>query len=140
MNNLSKNYRLFLAGIDYFTLKSKIIKRNNLNENLLYLTDISKMNLKERLDYKKEQEEINSNNTLYEDIYEFLKSIEIKKDDNKKLEKSIDKLYNEIVINDINDIIINNILNNKDIYSALIIVKKDRFHNLYEKLVEQIKF
>lgn len=141
MKMMSKNCRLIAFGTDYISLKSKIIKKIGLDEKdtFLQLDQVSKMNLKERMEYKKEMDVINSNNNIYEDIFNFLKNTK-SENSMKKLENNIDKIYNNFVINDVNETLINNILNNKEIYAALVIVRKDRLNSLHEKLLEQIKF
>jgi hypothetical protein len=141
MNSMSRNCRIISAGTDFISLKSKIIKKFGLDEkdSFVNLDQISKMNLKERMDNKKEIDQFNSKYNIYEDIYDFLKNSKTE-NSSKKIEKNIQKIYNDFVINDVNETIINNILNNKEIYSALIIVRKDRLNALHEKLIEQIKF
>jgi hypothetical protein len=141
MNSMSRNCRLVAFGTDYIPLKSKIIKKLGLDEkdSFIQLDQISKMSLKERMDHKQESDDINSNHNIYEDIYYFLKNIKSEKT-SKKIESNIDKIYNDFVINDVNDTLINNMLNNKEIYSALVIVRKDRLNTLHDKLLEQIKF
>ena len=141
MNNKSRNCRIISVGTDYVSLKSKIIKKLGLEEkdDFVNLDQISKMSLKERMDHKNEIDQLNSKYNIYEDMMTFLKNT---KSDTayKKIEKNAEKIYNDFVINDVNETIINNILNNKEIYSALVIVRKDRLNTLHDKIIEQIKF
>jgi hypothetical protein len=141
MSYKTKNCRIIAVGTEYVSLKSKMIKKLGLNEKdeFVNLNQISKMSLKERMDHKAEVDKLNSNYNIYEDILNFLKN---SKSDSgsKKIEQNAEKIYNNYVINDVNETIINNILNNREIYSAFIIVRKDRLNNLHDKIIDQIKF
>jgi chaperonin cofactor prefoldin len=141
MSSKSKNCRLIAAGMDYVSLKSKLINKYSLDENDIYvsLKQISKMTLNERLDKKTEIDRLNTQNNIYEDIGNFLMNTK-SKSSNKNIQNNIEKIYNDYVINDVNESIINNIMNNKEIYSALVIVSKDRLNNLHDKLIDQLKF
>ena len=133
-NKLSKKTKTTYIGVDFITTKSLIRKKfnlDNINDDIsqnkfdssISLNDISKMSLKERLGYKKYQTEINSKSSIYEDSKSYIQSllqerselIALKNKDHSNntiyttdIEK--DKLFNKIVIEDINDIMINNIL------------------------------
>lgn len=134
-----KNCKEFNAGADYVVLKSMINKKLNIvndNKELVSLDDISKMSLKERMNYKDEQFEINSKHNIYDDIKFYLENEAKPK---LKNETNIEKVYNEVVIQETNDLILSNILNNKKIYIGLVIVRKERLQNLYEKLAEMNK-
>jgi hypothetical protein len=121
------------------------------------LKDISKMSIKERVSYKQNQLELNSKYDLYEDLKSYIDN-ELKKEDEIKNIKNqsnphnervvptkldfhnqIQKYYNEVVLNDMNEIIMNNILDNKKIYMGLVIVRKERLENLYDKFIDYYK-
>ena len=188
------------AGIDYLRLKSMIRKklnlmqitnlvdknnqkreddRNNIKEkDYSSLKDVSKMSIKERVQYKEHQLDMNSKFNIYEDIKEYINSeikneleiLNLKNKDRKgvgmdmdgvmslehkenreelssissnfnlsKIEADIDNIFNSVVIEEMNDIIINNILDNKKLYVGLVIIRKERLNNLYEKLQEYNK-
>ena len=145
-NNLcrknSKKCDSYFAGVDYGIIKSYIKKKIIIDENfsgedLVSLSDLSKMTLKQRLSIKKEQNLKNLNNNIYEDVksyinYEVFEHIQ----NSKKLEFNQNSLYEQVVIKDVNNILINNIMSNKSFYVGLVVVKNERFDNLYESLRE----
>lgn len=144
-------------------LRKRLLNKNNnkeydKNDKYISLDDISKLSLKDRVAYKNYQKEMNSKHNIYEDIKEYikselnsqndldkLKSLSIKNDNNKenvllmdekKIETKVEEMYEKVVIQDLNEIMINNILDNKKIYMALVIVRSERLNNLYDKLIE----
>jgi hypothetical protein len=134
MNGISKQTRPAYIGIDYLQLKSNLIKKLNLNEKDEFITleQLSKMNLKERMDYKNSQLELNSLNNIYESVEKFLTNKGINKDKTKQI-------VSEVVIEGVNETISNNILNSKELYTGLVLIRADRLDNLFNKLTEDIK-
>jgi hypothetical protein len=126
------------------------------SDKFVGLKDISKMSMKERVSYKQNQLELNSKYDLYEDLKNYIEN-ELKKEQEIKnikihskdqVEKApsiidfnnqIQKYYNDVVINDTNEIIMNNILDNKKIYLGLVVVRKERLNNLYDKFIDFYK-
>lgn len=134
-----------IVGIDYTMMKNLIRKKLNSEEKdneLISLKDISKLSIKERNSYKNRQNELNYKNNIYEDIKEYIsQQIEIYNKsasiiNEKSLSIDSDKLYEDIVINETNDVIINNLLDNKKLIVALVVIRKERLNNLYDKLNE----
>ena len=101
------------------------------------LDDLTKMTLKERLSIKNEQNKKNLNNNIYEDIKSYIRN-EVKESitSSYKYELNQNSLYEQVVIKDVNNILINNIMSNKSFYVGLVIVKNERFDQLYESLRE----
>lgn len=149
----------FYAGVDFARLKAMVRKNinmldntntntNNISDDKDYvgIEEIKKMSLKERFEYKEAQKEINTKFNLYEDIKEYIKEEINNRKATKKLlaktdlsnleNKNPDEIFNTIAIQEVNDILFNNILNNKNIYLALVIVRIERLENLYEKFAE----
>jgi hypothetical protein len=125
-----------------------------ISDKYIGLKDISKMSIKERVSYKQNQLELNSKYDLYEDLKNYIedelkKEAEIRNIKNQSTQQvvpakfdfqnQIQKYYNNVVINDMNEIIMNNILDNKKIYLGLVIVRKERLDNLYDKFIDYYK-
>ncbi len=158
-NTLSGNkiHPIVLGG-NYTMIKSMLRKRliilqndqNDKNESYISLGDISKLSLKDRLSYKNHQKETNSKYNIYEDIKEYIeKEINTQQELDKlktisennsiestKIQTQVDEIFDKVVIQDLNEMMVNNVLDNKKIYMALVIVRKERLLNLYEKLKE----
>jgi hypothetical protein len=135
LKTLSKHDKPISVGNEYIQVKSNINKHLGIEESEqdnISLDKLSKMSLKERMDYKSKTTEINSLHNIYEDIQVYLR-------EKSTSSKGVDKIYNEIVIDEVNETIANSILNNNDIYTGLIIVRRDRLDSLYDKLNEHIK-
>jgi hypothetical protein len=133
-----KHCYTFVIGTSYSILRSLINKKLNLQDQKSYLVkDVSKLSLKERLTYKKEQIDLNSKNNIYEDIKLYIE--ETVSENRKNIDTNINNLYQGVVIDEVNDIMINNILDNKKIYVGLLIVRKERLNNLCVKLEEMNK-
>jgi hypothetical protein len=133
-----KNCYTFVAGMNYTTLRSLINKKLNLQDQKGYLVkDVSKLSLKERLTHKKEQLELNSKNNIYEDIKLYIE--ETISENRKNTDTNINNLYQNVVIDEVNDIMINNILDNKKIYVGFLVVRKERLNNFCLKLEEMNK-
>jgi hypothetical protein len=131
------------SGLDYYTIKSIIRKRlKNLSsdetdsrfEKNLSMSDISKMSLKERINFKEWQQDINSKYSIYEDIKHLIDKEMIETGEGQILNSQ--QIFDDIVIAHGNEILINNFLDNKKLYLALVIVRKERLDNLYEKMTE----
>lgn len=110
----------YLLSLIHKTIKSKQI------DDSLTVKDITKMSLKERTAYKNQQFSINSQHNIYESIIDYMKENQVYNVD----------IYNEIVFNEANQIISNNILNDKKLYLGLVIVRRERLNSLIEKLKE----
>ena len=129
-------------GIDYLLIKSLIRKKINKEEDSEdMLSKFNKMSLAHREDYKERKLEINSKYNIYEDILEYIEIQLTEQNDSEtdnKFEFKIKakEIYDQIVLNEVSDLIINKILDNKSIYIGLVIVRDERLNNLYEKLKE----
>jgi len=158
-NTLSGNkiHPIVLGG-NYTMIKSMLRKRlitlqndqKDKSESYISLDDISKLSLKDRLSYKNNQKETNSKYNIYEDIKEYVKKeintqqeldnlktiSENNSIESSKIQIQVDEIFEKVVIQDLNEMMVNNILDNKKIYMALVIVRKERLLNLYEKLKE----
>lgn len=157
-NILGKKSSSLYAGVDFMRVKNMIRKKinstlHNDQENnsleFVSLSDISKMSLKERIIYKQTQLDLNTKFNIYEDIREYIqkeiseaKEIDnitnIKNYNHKSLldSNTIEDIFNQIVIKEVNDQIINNILNNSKLYIGLVLVRSERLENLFQKLNE----
>ena len=139
----SKNCASSFVGVDYGIIKSYIKKKIILDENFsgekfISLDEMRKMTLKERLSIKNEQLTKNLNNNIYEDIQSYIKN-EVKElvvTTKKNYEMNQNNIFDQVVIKDVNNIIINNMLDNNRFYIGLLIVKNERLDHLYETLKE----
>jgi hypothetical protein len=134
LKSISKHGQPLYAGLDFLQIKSGLIKKYQLKDkdDYISLDQLSRMNLKERLEYKNHQLEVNSLNNLYQSIDGYL------------VEKGVDRsdrmrVYNETILNEVNEAVVNHILNNKEIYTGLVIVRKERLDSIYDKINEYVK-
>ncbi len=135
----------FIIAPEYMRVKSLIRKRldSSCSDDIYgSLSDISKLSLKEREKYREHQMELNIKYDIYSDIVRYIDK-EIKNDlevqkirnslTNYKFETGVEKIYNTIS-NDINEIIMNNILENKKVYVGLAVVRQERINQLFDKM------
>jgi len=130
------------AGVDYGIIKSYIKKKIILDEHFsgqdsVSLEDLKKMTLKERLSLKKDQETKNMNNNIYSDIKRYI-TTEIKSviPSANNYEINHDNLYEQVVIKDVNNILINNIISDKKFYVGLVVISNERFDHFVETIKE----
>ncbi len=137
----------FIIGPEYMRVKSLVRKRldsSSTDDVYASVSDISKLSLKERDKYREHQMESNIKYDIYSDIVRYIDKeikteLEIQKIKNKdgvinyKFEAGVEKIYQK-VSNDINDIILNNILDTKQIYVGLAVIRQERLNELYQNM------
>jgi len=141
----------FVAGVEYLRLKAmlrkKIAQYESHGDKYVGPTDYSKLSIKDRASYKQKQLDANSSLDYIQDAKKYIEAelkdiVEIQnlnKNSQQKLKITsdlIDKIYNEVVISEVNDLILNNILDNKKIYLGVVVVRQERIENLYNKFIE----
>ena len=136
-----KNCNPIYVGVDFSVIKTILKKRLILNDEDTKdsLANISKSNIKERLMIKKEIFETNCKYDIYNDLINIMSQeiFEINSKSLKKIEPSLDKLYHDLVMDEFNEMIINNISDNKSLYIGLFLVNNKRLNSLYEAILDQ---
>jgi hypothetical protein len=133
LKSMTKYGKPIYSGLDYLQIKSNLIKKYNLNDkdDYISLDQLSKMNLQERMEYKNHQLQVNSMNNIYDDLMSYMNIKGISG-------SQVEKAYNEMILNEVNEAIINQIFNNKEIYTGVVIVKKERLESLFNNLIQYI--
>jgi len=110
---------------------------NDINKRILSIDDYKKLSIKERLQINKDQFDLNNSNSIYEDFKKYIqnKIIEDKNRGN-KVSENTDFLYKKFAIDEFNEYICKRVLENKDIFTGIIIVRKERLEDLYDKFYE----
>ena len=130
-------YTLVLDKINIFFSNKYVLKDNqleDLNKKVLSIDEFKKLSIRERLQNKKDQFDLNSNKSIYEDIKKIIiNKIGESKKANIQINETPDLLYNNLVIGEVNDFICKKVLENTNIYIGVLFVRKERLDDLFEK-------
>jgi hypothetical protein len=128
-------------------LRKKIAHYESHGDKYVGPTDYSKLSIKDRASYKQKQLDVNSSLDYIQDAKKYIESelrdiVEIQnlnKNTQHKLKVTsdlINRIYDDVVISEVNELILNNILDNKKLYLGIVIVRQERIENLYNKFIE----
>lgn len=122
-------------------IKNSQSSNDSSDKKILTIDDYKKLSIRERVQINKDQFDVNSTHSVYEDIKNLLRD-KINVHNNScdfSLNENEDFLFNKYVINGFNEYLCKKILENPDIFTAIVIVRKERLDDLYEKLNEYNK-
>jgi len=130
------------VGVDFSVLKTILKKRIILNSESKNQNEGKKnpiLSINERLKVKKELFETNCKYDIYNDLLNLMKEeiLEINQKSLEKINPNLEKIFNDLVIDEFNQIIINNISDNKQLYIGLFLVNSKRLDSLYDAILEQ---
>ena len=115
-------------------------EKQDLKQKILSIDEYKKLSVKERVQINKDQFDMNSINSIYEDFKKYIQNkIEENKKSGNKVSENADFLYKKFALDEFDEYMCKRILENNDIFTGILIVRKERLDDLYEKLNEYNK-
>jgi hypothetical protein len=138
-SSIGKNYSVLSDSINRFFKENYdlnySLNHSNKENEIMTIDDFKKLSIRDRMKIKDEKFEIDSINSIYDDLLKIIqKKIQEGKLKGKKINEKEHDLYNRFVIDEFNDGLCKNLFDNNEIFIALVIVRQERIADLLEKM------